>query len=199
MLSGEVCIFSIPGSGQFAYPFTGSSTTALFISQLSKLCGLRVLKIVDVAKHGARLSQRGADLLIDSHDVERASNIIGGVTENKLRLAVDCVGRTTATYLLSTLASRPVDSERAHLVGLTGLPKTSVLGVTQHSVPIKLFHELPQVGEALMTWLESLLQNNLLDLPDVDIAEGGLAGINAALDQMRRGEVSGKRIVVPLT
>ncbi|KAF2089881.1 bacterial luciferase-like protein [Saccharata proteae CBS 121410] len=35
-------------------------------------------------------------------------------------------------------------------------------------------------------------------MPEVEVAEGGLAGINDALDKLRSGTVSGKRIVVPV-
>ena len=34
--------------------------------------------------------------------------------------------------------------------------------------------------------------------PDIELAEGGLHGINAALDRLRDGSVNGPRIVVPL-
>lgn len=49
-----------------------------------------------------------------------------------------------------------------------------------------------------MKWLEELLLVDALQLPDVEVAEGGLAGINDALDRLRSGTVSGKRIVVPV-
>lgn len=71
-------------------------------------------------------------------------------------------------------------------------------GVVHHRVPIKLFHEAPRVGEDLSQWLEELLLAKSLKLPKVDIADGGLAGINAALDRLRSGTLGGKRIVVPV-
>jgi hypothetical protein len=50
----------------------------------------------------------------------------------------------------------------------------------------------------MVRWLEELLQSNTLTLPEIVRAEGGLEGINAALDLLRSGSVSGKRIVVGL-
>ncbi|KAJ6565808.1 alkanesulfonate monooxygenase [Mycena vulgaris] len=38
-----------------------------------------------------------------------------------------------------------------------------------------------------MTWLEDLLIAKTLKMPEIEISEGGLAGINAALDKMRSG------------
>jgi hypothetical protein len=63
---------------------------------------------------------------------------------------------------------------------------------------MKLFHEVPEVGFALMSWLEAALVDNQLVLPKVSVVEGGFDAINSALDQMRDGLVSGRRLVVPV-
>jgi hypothetical protein len=68
--------------------------------------------------------------------------------------------------------------------------------VVYHTVPIKLFHEVKEVGEGLMEWLEVLLAEKLLKPPGVEVVEGGLESINGALGRMRKGEISGKRMVV---
>lgn len=165
--------------------------------QLAKLAGLRVICVADLVRHGARLNRLGADVLVDRQDSSRAVEIIRSVTGGQLRFALDTVGKETASHLQQSLASQP-ETTQAHLVGLTGLPKSSVPGVKHHSVPIKVFHITPAVGEPIMAWLEQLLASNVLAPPDIDIAQGGLQGINDALDQLRGGNVSGKRIVVPL-
>jgi hypothetical protein len=116
------------------------------------------------------------------------------VSDGKLRYAVDIVGRDTAALLQKTLDL----TSRAHLLGLTGLPKERDERIRYHTVPIKLFHESPRVGESLMCWLENLLQSATLTLPDIVQADGGLEGINAALEILRDGSVSGKRIVMDL-
>lgn len=164
--------------------------------QLAKLAGLRVICIADLVRHGARLNQLGADILVDRQDSSRATEIIRSVTKQELRFGIDAVGKETAGYLQDSLQQG--DTKKAHLVGLTGLPRTTAAGVKHHTVPIKVFHSTPAVGEPTMVWLEQLLLANLLAPPDVDVAAGGLEGINDALDQLREGNVSGKRIVVPL-
>lgn len=171
-----------------------STTTGLVALQLAKLAGLRVICVADVARHGAKLLQSGADLLVDRHDTARAVEIIIGVTGGKLRFAMDIVGKDTATLLQKALDS----SGHSHLLGLTGLPKEQVPGIHHHTVPIKLFHTAPAVGEAMVTWLEDLLSSDNLTLPEIIEAEGGLEGINAALEVLRSGSASGKRIVVGL-
>ncbi|RAK99605.1 zinc-binding alcohol dehydrogenase family protein [Aspergillus ibericus CBS 121593] len=178
----------------------GASTTTGYITlQLAKLAGLHVVCVADIARHGARLHQLGADVLVDRQDTERAVDIIRGVTKGKLRYAVDIVGAETAGLLERTLDDTiREDGSHAHLLGLTGLPKERKPGVVYHTVPIKLFHTSPVVGEKMVSWLERLLETGALQLPEIVRHEGGLSSINESLEVLRQGSVSGKRIVVDL-
>jgi NADPH:quinone reductase-like Zn-dependent oxidoreductase len=175
----------------------GSSATAYITAQLAKHFDLRVLKVVDIAKHGEQLSQGPADLIVDSHDPDRAVSIIRRVTNHNLRFGVDTVGKPTAELLRKALRSGGC-GYKSHLVGLTGLPKVPILGVEQHTVPIKLHHEIPWVGEALMVWLEKLLASGKIRPPEVEVVQGGLNAVNGGLDRMRRGDISGRRLAVSL-
>ncbi|CAK7221285.1 hypothetical protein SCUCBS95973_004442 [Sporothrix curviconia] len=227
-----------------------SSTSAHMAIQLARLAGLRVAAVVDTAKHGLRLAGHTdsfqsfsssspswqPDLLVDSHDPERAVSILRASLGTKLRFGFDTRGRDTATSLLQALACSPGEkkapsnppsppatprtsdagttpaieslslsssstapSPLSHLVGLTGLPKGAPPpGGVFHNVPIKLFHEVPEVGEALSLWLEKLLGSGRLVPPVVVGVDSGLESINAALDRMRAGEISGGRLVVRL-
>jgi len=206
----EECLHGIPShssspkQGEWIAIWGGSSTTADLTTQLAKLAGLKVISVVDVHKHGAKLSIKGADLLVDSHDPERAVEIIKSVTGNQLRFAIDTRGRDTAILLLNALkayngvAEDVPEGEQAHLIGLTGLPKQPRAGVRYHAVPIKLFHEVHEVGEALMVWLETLLQTGEIRPPDILGVEQGLEGVNVGLEKMRKGDISGGRLVVNL-
>ena len=187
-----------PQVGEWIAIWGGSSTSALFLSQLAQLAGLKVILIVDLAKHGAKLIYRGGRVLVDGHDPARALAVIRALSGGRLRFAIDTVGKDTAGHLLEALAA-PVEGSqlRSHIVGLSGLPKTLKDGVIGHNVPIKIFHEVPLVGSTMMAWLEELLDGGLV-LPEIDVAEGGLGGVNDALDRMRRGEISGRRLVIPL-
>ncbi|KAE8153099.1 chaperonin 10-like protein [Aspergillus avenaceus] len=186
-------------SGDWIAIWGASTTTGYITLQLAKLAGLRVICVADIARHGARLVELGADVLVDRHDTDRAKEIIRGVTNGKLRYAIDIVGKDTATILEATLddAVRS-DGSHAHLLGLTGLPKERKSSLTYHTVPIKLFHESSQVGEQIVCWLEALLQSDTLQLPEIIRTDGGLGSINASLDLLREGTASGKRIVVDL-
>ncbi len=167
--------------------------------QLAKLAGLKVIAVVDMARNGERMLKYGADLLVDRLDPNRAIEIIKAVTKNNLRFGLDTRGKESTALLAQ--AMQP-DSEnvkvRSHLVGLTGLPKERRDNIVYHSVPIKVFHEAPQIGEGLMVWLEKLLESNALSTLDIEVVDGGLKSINEALDKLRSGAVNGPRIVVPL-
>ncbi|PYI18923.1 oxidoreductase [Aspergillus japonicus CBS 114.51] len=200
----EECFSAVPVQerlrrGQWLVIWGASTTTGMITLQLAKLAGLKVICVADVARHGARLHALGADVLVDRHDPARAVEIIRGVTGGKLRYAVDIVGRETATLLQGVLDETVrEDGSHAHLLGLTGLPKERRTGIKYHTVPIKLFHSSVGVGEKMVAWLEALLASNTLLAPEVVRHAGGLEGVNAALDTLRQGSVSGKRIVVDL-
>jgi NADPH:quinone reductase-like Zn-dependent oxidoreductase len=220
-------------SGDWLVIWGGSSTCAHVAKQIARLAGLRIISVVDGAKHGLRLSSTPEirpDLLVDSHDPERAIDIIKRATGDRARFGFDTAGKETAGHLLRSLATSPFlvtsvveDSKTprrkdsklpsppatpsgtapnpagSHLVGLTGLPKADIPeGVSLHSVPIKLFHEVPEVGEALSVWCERLLVKGLLVPPEVVGTVDGLEGINGGLDRMRRREISGGRLVAVL-
>jgi NADPH:quinone reductase-like Zn-dependent oxidoreductase len=220
-------------SGDFLVIWGGSSTCAHVTKQLARLAGMKIVSVVDSAKHGLRLSSTEAirpDLVVDSHDPRRAVDIIKATTGGRARFGFDTIGKETAAHLVDALLSSQVAAsgfpkdakafertgtklptppatplmkssrtEHSHLVGLTGLPKTDIPdGVALHSVPIKLFHEISEVGEALSAWCERLLVKGLLVPPEVVGTVDGLAGINEGLNQMRRREISGGRLVAVL-
>ncbi|KZF18923.1 oxidoreductase [Xylona heveae TC161] len=198
----EQCLASIkeparPATGDWLVIWGASTTTGLATLQLAKLYGLRVIGIADLARHGRRLKQLGADIVIDRHDQDEAVRSIVSTTDGKLRFGVDIVGKETAELLQQAL-SKDSSNLPSHLLGLTGLPKSRDSNVRYHSVPIKLFHEVASIGNELVLWLEKLLSSGALKLPETISAPGGLSGINDALDQLRSGHASGKRIVVTL-
>lgn len=192
---GSISQSERPKPGEWIAVWGANTTTGQLAIQLAKLAGLRVVAIADLAKGSHRLVEIGADFQIDRHDHKRAVEVLKAVTGGKLRFGVDVVGTETASALQDAL-QKSTSGPQSHLLGLTGTPKEAAPGVTIHKVPIKLFHESSVYGNAVVEWLEKLLVAKSLKLPEVEVAEGGLAGINNALDRLRAGTVSGKRIVV---
>jgi NADPH:quinone reductase-like Zn-dependent oxidoreductase len=179
-----------PKPGEWIAVWGANTTTGQLAVQLAKLAGLKVAAIADLAKGSRRLYEIGADFQVDRHDAKRAVEVLKAVTGGKLRFGVDIVGAETASALQEAL-QKSTSGPHSHLLGLSGVPKEAVSGV-----PIKLFHESAVFGNTLVGWLEQLLIAKTLKLPEVEVAEGGLGGINDALDRLRAGTVSGKRIVV---
>ncbi|KAL9624660.1 MAG: hypothetical protein Q9160_001014 [Pyrenula sp. 1 TL-2023] len=186
-------------SGDWLAVWGASSTVGFFTVQLAKRAGLRVIAIADLTKHGSKLLETDADLLIHRDNPEEAVKIIRSVTAGQnLRYGVDTVGKETAQLLQHSIKSNAVDQNSTrHLVCLVGSPTFAPeQSVVYHKVPIKLFHESSAVGWALVTWLEDLLLEKLI-LPNVEVhSSRGLASINEALLRLQDGEMSGQRIVV---
>lgn len=186
-----------PQPGDWIAIWGANTMTGQVALQLAKAAGLKVACVADIARGGARLTELGADFMVDRYDDKRAVEILKAVTGGKLRFGMDCNGKDSAASLEQALQQSSTGA-KSHLLGLTGLPKAAARGVQHHTIPIKLFHEASHIGEAMSTWLEDLLVARTLKLPEVEVAEGGLAGINDALDRMRKGLINGRRIVVPV-
>ncbi|KAM0346952.1 hypothetical protein HYE67_002907 [Fusarium culmorum] len=208
-----------PEAGDWFVIWGGSSTSAILSAQLAKLAGLRVAVVLDAAKHGSRLYKEHSikpDLVIDSHDPQRAIEIIRSCTRGRKRFGLDTIGKETTTFLIDALCDtpripepqKPDDStsdtieilllRHVHIVVLCSAPKIQRTDLTLHTIPIKLFHVSPEVGKVLTTWLGRLLQNNTIAYPTIAGVGDGLSSINASLDKMRRGEISGGKMVIKL-
>ncbi|RBR26046.1 uncharacterized protein FIESC28_01074 [Fusarium coffeatum] len=203
-----------PEAGDWFIIWGGSSTSAILSAQLAKLAGLRVAVVLDAEKHGSRLYEEHSikpDLVIDSHDPQRAIEIIRSCTRGSKKFGLDTRGKETTTFLIDALCdttsvpelddsnsdtSESLLPRHVHIIALCSAPKTQRSDLTLHTIPIKLFHESPEVGKALTTWLGRLLQNNAVAYPTIAGVGDGLSSINASLDKMRRGEISGGKLVV---
>lgn len=200
---------------------SGASTiTGQILIQLAKLGGLKVVGAADLSSHGELLQSLGTDVLIDLSNLDQAKRDIKRLTPGSLRLAIDAVGPESAEWCQQVLAERtssrycrpghetptkplPVDaaargggSKLSHLVAMSGKPGTYNPNIQVHTVPIKLFHTSPYVGGHLSKWLYELLDTNKIQPPEVDFVPGGLAAINGALETLRQGKMSGKRLVI---
>ncbi|KAF2729211.1 GroES-like protein [Polyplosphaeria fusca] len=204
-----------PHAGEWILIYGASSITAQIAIQLARWAHLRVIAVVDLDKHEERLRTLGADKLIDRKDLSAAASQIRTEIKAPIRFALDTIGPDTALWCHDLLASRTgiqcrpslrhsasgtwamgAVSSLPHLICLTGAPKVEESNVRLHSVPIKLFHEHEGVGRVLSGWLRDLLDSGELRLPETLFERGGLDVIGRSLERLRRGEVSGKRLVV---
>ncbi|KAL4750157.1 hypothetical protein BDW72DRAFT_204148 [Aspergillus terricola var. indicus] len=183
--------------GEWVAIWGASTATGYITTQLAKQCGLKVICVADISRHGRILQGAGADVLVDRFDMTQAIETIRGVTGGCLRYVLDMVGRETATILQEALCTDP-DSPQAHFLGLTGEPENKHSHIRYHTVPIKLFHICEPVADGLMRWLECLLESEALIPPGLIVRREGLAGVNDALKMLRDGSASNRRIVIDL-
>lgn len=132
---------------------------------------------------------------------------------------MDMIGSKTSVWCQNVLASNassrytspassPADtipdpfaqkgSALSHLVCLAGSPKVRAPNVRVHAVPVKLFHVNEELGCVLSYWLYHSLKSGAVVLPETQVVDGGLEVVNSCLELMRRGEISGSRLVVKL-
>ncbi|KAK1760303.1 chaperonin 10-like protein [Echria macrotheca] len=212
--------------GDWIVVWGGSSTSANLTVQLARLVGLKTAVVVDSAKHGVRIAgradlvvdshdpARAVDIIranlgekvrfgIDTRGRESAASLLlalGPAKRNPRQVTIQGEGSPPpsppATPLDSDTDTETETRRSAHLVGLAGLPKQAPKGTMLHAVPFKLFHEVPAVGAALSEWLERLLEKGMVVSPEIIDVEEGLGSVNQGLDRMRRGEISGGKLVV---
>ena len=83
---------------------------------------------------------------------------------------------------------------------MAGLPKvTAPDHVLFHSTPLKLFHEVPSIGNALCRWLEELLKSDRIAPADIVDVQEGLQSVNSGLDRMRKGQIRGGKLIIKVS
>ncbi|KAM3499527.1 hypothetical protein MY10362_007218 [Beauveria mimosiformis] len=140
---------------------------------------------------------------IDTNGKDSASLLLKALLQRqRVRSSSSSSGKKSPHYSPSPPPTPPIPARterRAHLIGLAGLPKhdgDDGKDLQMHSVPLKLFHEVPEVGRVLCEWMEVLLQSGKLRAPRILGNHIGLADVNGALDRMRNGEIRGGKLVV---
>lgn len=132
---------------------------------------------------GSLTRQPSSEHVVDRTDPANAVLEVRRLTEGRLRYAIDCVGRETATHAFQALSTEG----EVFLVGLSGLPKKVNRNVRLCAVPVKTFHTNAAVGAGLMRLLEDLLASDELVLPPVEVIEGGLEAVNVSEALKRSG------------
>ena len=187
--------------------YAGSTSAGLFHIQIAKAAGYQV--VTTASPHSFDLDKRyGADAVFDYGSPTVARNIthaFPGISK-----AVDCFSEGGSTEI----AAEVMRNNGGNVVTLLPTGKSKIPGVDYELVMAytafgKQFQWLPPVGpkfeaapkerEALARFYASLPQwiGGLKPLPIMEVA-GGLDGILEGLERLRRGRVSGKKLVVVL-
>lgn len=92
-----------PRLGDWLAIWGANSSTGQFALQLAKLARMKIACVADLTKGGKRLSELGADFMVDKYDTARPVEILRAATGEKLRFSSDCAGKESAGHLQQAL------------------------------------------------------------------------------------------------
>ncbi|MCJ1252152.1 hypothetical protein MMC30_009390 [Trapelia coarctata] len=189
--------------------YGGSTATGTLAIQLAKQSGLTVVTTASPRNHPL-CKELGADAVFDYNDPTCAEQI-SDYTKNKLHHAFDTISNEqTAAICAAALSSSSSGSKiYSNLMPIDKLPRDDVqnnctLAYSSLGEDFKIGEkgqEMPGKNEDLefasKFWsiAEELLSEGKVKPHPVDLRPGGLKGVLEGLDEMRKGKVSGKKLV----
>jgi len=181
----------------------GSSSIGTGAIQSAKLMGFKVYTTSSPHNHAYLLSTLNADRVFDYKDPDVVSFIIKAAQEDgiSISIAYDAAGATdSCTAILNALTPPGEQGRIASAVGLKGRVSEMVMeggAVAKFVVAPEEEKDRDQFFEWVFNrWLkEKLEKGEYVPSPRVRVVEGGLAGLNGALDELKKG-VSGVKLVV---
>ncbi|KAJ5650968.1 uncharacterized protein N7484_004691 [Penicillium longicatenatum] len=191
--------------------YGGSSTIGLVAIQMVKLCGHRV--ITTCSPHNFDLVKSyGADLVFDYNSPTCATEI-RAATKNALRFVLDpfseaktlrlcqeAMGRTGGRYCAleqyqESLCTRKTIKHELVMGG--AISGDGVELPEPYGIPPR-----PEIGEWARKWyqcLQQLITEGKLKPVPMETIPGQFEGIMNGLDILKKGKVSGKKLVVPMS
>ncbi|KAJ5637650.1 hypothetical protein N7490_007529 [Penicillium lividum] len=187
--------------------YSGATSAGLYAIQLAKLAGLKVVVTASPRSHDL-VKEYGADDVFDYRSSTAVEDIIRAYPS--LDRAMDCFSEGESTAFCAEV----VRKNRGWVVTLLDSGKTELDGVKvdfllaytamgaefQWLPPFgPKFGKVPSDREALRRFYASLQETSkILRPPPLQVIEGGLEGLRTGLDLLRRGKVSGTKLVARL-
>ncbi|KAL4781771.1 chaperonin 10-like protein [Aspergillus varians] len=179
----------------------GASSVGSVAVQIAKGMGF-VVYVTASAKHHEYMKELGADRVFDYRDGDAVSQIIGaargdGVT---LRIAYDAVPGSLEPTLEVLGALKGEETARIAFAPPLPADAPTVEGIETKFVlpPMEPGALKERFFKTFRVWLsEKLASGEFVPSPRVQVAQGGLEGLNEALDVLKGG-VSGTKIVLKL-
>lgn len=185
--------------------YGGSTATGVVAIQFAKLSGYHVY--TTCSRNNFDLVRGfGADVVLDYHD-PRAANRIRQLSDDELTLVFDTISdKDSAKFCLDAMSSRGGDY--SYINGLSGVSfpenvRTSFAGA--FTVLGEGFYygdawygaePSDQILMENIAWLsEDLLSSKALRPHRVSVGRGGLRGVLDGMDRLRKGRVSGEKLV----
>ncbi|OLN85241.1 Protein TOXD 3 [Colletotrichum chlorophyti] len=195
------------GNGAVILVYAGSTSVGLFSIQLAKAAGYTVVTTASPRSFDL-VKKYGADKVFDYHSSTAADDIINEFPI--ITYAVDCFSEGNSTEF----CAKVLRNTGGKVVTLLDRGKSKTPGVQYELIMAytlfgHAFQWLPPIGpkfearisdrKALARFYGSLPRlTEVVKPPPVSAIDGGFDGILAGLDQLRNGQVSGKKLVVRL-
>ena len=172
----------------------GSTITGQFAIQIAVQCGLNVIAVTS-EKTKSRVQALGAQVV--TRDLKTEVEILAEISMiagESITKAIDLVGRqNTACTLLAVSRSRAVDFAPLSMMGKHSTAKN----VSIHTVEMKRFI-LDEESAVYSKALNQMIEKGLISIPEIQILAGGLSAIENGLDMLKRGDMNGKKLIVPI-
>lgn len=199
------------GKQQYILIYGGSTATGTLAIQFAKMSGFTV--ITTCSLHNFSLvRERGADHVFDYHEADCAA-AIRALTSDSLALAFDCITTSESIAICcDALSSRPEVSGKSYCGVFTvgKLPRADVRsGFAMAYTALgnsfqKWDNYYPEsredavfAGDFLRLCSALLAEGRVIAHP-TRICQGGLKGVLEGMDLMRKGKVTGVKLVYPL-
>lgn len=187
--------------------YAASTSTGLLAIQFAKLAGVKV--VATCSPHSFDLVKKyGADDVFDY----RSPNAVDSIKKAypNLDRAFDCFSEGNS----SDFCAKALGPSGGKVVTLlpdtkTAVPNVTLVPILMYTILGKAFQWLPPVGPKFPAKPEDRAAGvrfyagmsefaSKLQAPPLEEVSGGLEGINAGMDWLRKGKVSGKKIVAKL-
>ncbi|KAJ5296132.1 hypothetical protein PENANT_c021G11576 [Penicillium antarcticum] len=190
-----------PADKQAVLIWGASSSVGTFAVQSAKSLGFTVYATAS-PKHHDLVKKLGAHAVFDYRASDVVSQIVSAVKNDGLKLhAAHCVVDGALQPTLDILRETKGDAHAmvAHSPLLPeGHPTLENTQITFNLPSMDEAARNKHISKVFNGWLKTGLQSGeVIPSPTIQIEDGGLCGINAALDKLKNG-VSGTKIVVPL-
>lgn len=198
------------GKGKFWFLVYGASTaTGTLAIQYAKLSGAKVVAICS-ERNFDLVRGLGVEEVFDYHDAEKCADQVRAYTNDELELALDCIAEGESSKICEGSISSKKGGTVSYLLGGITHTRSDVqmkktLGYTIMGEAFEKFGgQSPAKKEdfehAKMFWelSERLLEQGKIKPHPLKVAEGGLEGVFDGLEQLRRGKVSGQKLVYRL-
>lgn len=177
----------------------GGTAVGLYITQLAKIHGMRVISIAS-RDNEQYLKSMGAHTVIDRNlppeDIEKK---LSDLCPQGIQFGVDCHSKATAATLVDFLDKIPDRSGKSSLfTGLVGVPKTFPSNVEYKEFIIKKFHENIDLGQRVIHLTSEFLKNGLVRPLRSKPYSGDLDMIDTALKDLEEQGAKSEKYVINL-